>query len=73
MRVRARPQGRCLVHAAQLSVAPRHGCVRPMPFMSEGTHVLVQDLVTMVSPKKGYTVDMEHQSEDGPCAACRVP
>lgn len=31
------------------------GRVWPMPSTSEGSHVLAQDLVTVESPRKGYT------------------
>lgn len=32
------------------------GRVWPMPSTSEGTHLMAQDLVTVESPRKGYTV-----------------
>ena len=34
------------------------GRVQPMPSTSEGTHLLAQDLVTVESPRKGYTGGM---------------
>lgn len=77
MRVRARPQGLSRAGAPSTlhSSVLQHdtGRVRPMPSTSEGTHLLAQDLVTVASPRKGYTVDMKHQREDGPHAACRTP
>lgn len=69
MRGRARLQG--LPRAGAPSTLHRSalqqdtGRVRPMPSTSEGTHLLAQDLVTVESPRKGYTAGMEHACQAG--------
>lgn len=62
VRVRAKPWGlpragaASKLHSSVLQQST--GRVSPMPSTSEGTHLLAQDLVTVTSPRKGYTVGM---------------